>query len=97
MLHCVYVYVGTYTYECMIPRVDNPLLMIHGGKLYLPFFVHHCRYLIHQLKLAVQSKVSIFVPISADNCERRSNDLLNMYILKPGVAFHFFTSQTPCK
>ena len=45
-----------------------------------------------QLKLAKEGKESVFLPTSSSD----HKDLSNMYSVKPGVTFHFFTSQIPC-
>lgn len=50
------------------------------------------RYLLHQVKAAVEGNASIFrYQISSDD------DTKNMFKLKDGVTFHFFTTQVPCE
>ena len=55
-------------------------------------FHHVLRYLLNQLKLAAQGSESIFVPTSSND-----TDLENLYSVKSGVTFHFFSTQIPCK
>lgn len=52
------------------------------------------RYLMHQILLAVQAEESIFEGIKTEMAEGEAEVL---YSLRPGITFHFFSSQAPCK
>ena len=64
--------------------------------MYIRLFAVNChcthRYLITELKQAGEGKKSVFVPTSS--CDNK--DMENMYSVKSGVTFHFFSTQIPC-
>lgn len=52
------------------------------------------RYLLNQIALTVRGQESIFEVVTTNTAERVQETL---YASKPGVTFHFFSSQAPCK
>lgn len=50
-----------------------------------------CRYLLNQISLAVQGQQSILEKVTSEV------ESVVLYTPKPGVTFHFFSSQAPCK
>ena len=49
---------------------------------------------MHQILLAAQAEESIFEGIKTKMLEGEAEVL---YSLRPGLTFHFFSSQAPCK
>ena len=52
------------------------------------------RYLMHQILMAAQAKESIFEAVTTKTPGGEGEVL---YALRPGLTFHFFSSQSPCK
>lgn len=63
----------------------NPLICAYTLHIYCQF-----RYLLNQLKVVASGKESILCP--SDNCKEPEN----LYSVKAGVSFHFFSTQIPC-
>ena len=53
------------------------------------------RYLMHQVQLASEAKDSIFETVTTTPTREGESEVL--YSLRPGLTFHFFSSQAPCK
>lgn len=49
---------------------------------------------MHQILLAAQAEESIFEGVKTKTAEGEAEVL---YSLRPGLTFHFFSSQAPCK
>ncbi len=79
--------------------VQACMYMYVPPRMYVCHSAYYCRYLLQQVKFAVQSKPSIFIPTGASSSLDASthSEVGNLYSLKPDVTFHFCTSQTPCK
>ena len=63
----------------------NPLICAYTLHIYCQF-----RYLLNQLKVVASGKESILCP--SDDCKEPEN----LYSVKAGVSFHFFSTQIPC-
>ena len=53
-----------------------------------------CRYMLSQVKLAVEGEDCILQSVTIPAAD---GQLQTLYTLRPGVTFHFFSSQAPCE